>query len=166
MAVVSLQDLQLFANDFCLLGDFFNFFCGENIGTGNTRKVYSFTPDDSLVIKIEHGQFSFDNVSEFNLHTNIQAHHKDWAKYLAPVIRISSCGKLMLQKRTTPIDKKKVKKILPVMLPPFLADTKLENWGMLNGKPVCHDYANHNFFANPQTKMVKAVWWSENFQSL
>lgn len=62
----------------------------------------------------------------------------------------------MIQRRTTPLreDQK------PKLVPNFLADLKLENWGMYQGRPVVHDYGNHAIYAlaRGRHRMIRGRW--------
>jgi hypothetical protein len=159
MINISSDEVDLLKNDWFLTADMFDFICKKHIGSGVSRTVYEFRLDSTLVVKIEKpvGEyFQFNNFSEWDIWHNINVQKANYKKFLAPCINLSSCGRIMLQKKTTPIDKKE----LPKLVPYFLADTKLQNWGKLNGKVVCHDYANHHFYsAAHKNKLVKAAWF-------
>lgn len=157
-ATVHLTFLELFQNDWFLLSDFGDFICGDFIGEGNSRIVYNFKIDDRYVIKIDKGGH-FDNVSEWDLYHNIKHHHPEHLKILAPCHRISSCGRILLQRKTTPV---KIQD-LPAQVPDFLVDRKIQNWGKIGKQIVCHDYANHSMY-NKETKLQDANWWSDSFQ--
>jgi len=146
MTGISTNTIDLFKNDLFLLGDFMDFICGNVLGEGCSRIVYEFNPNPNYVIKIDKSN-DFHNVSEWDVWTNIDAEIK---KFLAPCVQISSCGRVMLQQKTTPI---KIKQF-PVEIPEFITDIKLDNWGMLKGRPVCHDYANHNLYARKQELII------------
>lgn len=163
MVNINTAEILLFKNDWHLMGDFFDFFFGEHIGDGETRSVYSFQLDKTQVVKIERPHkdsgFLFDNVSEMEMWANINSkshkHLNQYAKFLAPCIRISPCGRFLIQKKTTPVTAKE----LPKMIPYFLADTKLTNWGRIGKNVVCHDYSNHKLYSGiTKNKLVKAEW--------
>ncbi len=168
MAVVHFDGLELFSKDFHLLHDFFDFFCGSLVGEGNSRSVYEYALDKSYVVKIQRSETgsdvrSFENVHEFDAYFNLSHHHPKLASFLAPTTRISSCGRLLLMRRTTPIGPKQK---MPKAIPAFLTDTKIQNWGKLpNGKIVCHDYANNKIFSKINTRMIKPQWWSDSYQN-
>ena len=157
-ASVSTDFMNMFANDWFLLSDFADFFCGDIVGEGTERSVYEFRLDPSMVIKIDRSR-QFSNVSEWDVWTNVSHHYPDYAKYLAPCVHISSCGRVMLQMKTTPVERDK----LPESIPAFFTDYKIQNWGMLEDRVVCHDYANHTFFSN-KVGMMSPEWWSDTYQ--
>lgn len=166
--VISFDELQMFKDDYCLLSDFFDFFCGKHIGSGESREVYEFRLDEKYVIKIDKmfepggNNFTFSNVAEWEFYHNVKHHSPKIAEYLAPIMNISKCGKVMMMQKTTPIPNKKV---LPKKLPALFTDTKIENWGMIGNKVVCHDYANHRAYAiGSNASLVDAKWWSSNNQ--
>ena len=74
-------------------------------------------------------------------------HTKEAKQWLAPCVSISPCGSVLIQRRTLPVTKAQ----LPSKVPAWLTDFKLANWGMLDGKVVCHDYSN-NLLMNPVTE--------------
>jgi hypothetical protein len=164
-AYVDTPRLQMFEQDRHLLGDFFDMFCGDLIGNGTSRRVYQYTMDSTLVVKIEFKEaekrIMFCNVVEWDVYSEMMD-CKAIAKFMAPVIALSPCGRILLQKKTTPLQKNTK---LPQILPAIFGDTKVENWGLLNGKVVCHDYANHRAFRlnyKRPDQMIKANWWSDS----
>lgn len=131
--------------------DFFRMFCGELLGSGMSREVWSFGLDEKYVIKFERPG-SFQNVIEWN--TWHDAAHSDASKWLAPCDRISNNGRILIQKRTKPATK------FPDRMPVFLTDFKRTNYGMLNGRLVCHDYGT-NLMCNAglSLRLRKVEWW-------
>ncbi len=153
----STEEIELIKNDWFLIGDMFDFLCEGSVGIGTSRSVYNFRLAENMVIKIENNKegFFFYNASEFDVWTNIKIKHPELSKFLAPCVRISSCGRILLQEKTTPITKEE----LPKRIPGFIFDLKRENWGKLaDGRVVCHDYANHSFFSKADTRLVKPNW--------
>lgn len=115
----------------------FNVLCGDLIGEGSTRKVFTCKIRDDLVVKVEDGDWrQFANIIEMKFWCD-HMHHKQTAVWLAPCEYMSPDGRVMLQKRATPLRDNE----LPSKLPAFLTDLKRENFGMLDGKIVCIDYA-------------------------
>ena len=110
------------------------------IGVGASRVVFPLWMDfgknenKDLVIKIAYEKDVSFNVNEYETWQAVV--HTEHSKWFAPVISMSKCGKLLIQKRTEPIT------IPPEKIPAYMTDVKLSNWGMLNGKPVCHDYGS------------------------
>ena len=132
--------------------DFLDLFAGERIGRGMSRAVYEHGQDSSLVVKIEISAQRFQNIQEWE-NWRTWREDKRVARWLAPCVDISPCGMVLLQKRTRPLEQSE----LPDKLPHFLTDTKIENFGMLDGKVVCHDYAL--LISGISHRQRKARWW-------
>lgn len=62
-------------------------------------------------------------------------------------------GRILLQHKASPIVDRSA---LPEQVPAFLSDLKPENFGMLDGRLVCLDYAMT--IPNPSTKLKKVDW--------
>ena len=132
----------------------FNLLCDKMIGEGIHRKVFSCRIRDDLVVKVEtdNDWREFANAQEMKFWCDNQ-YAKDVAKWLAPCEYMSPDGRIMLQKRTQPLrDSDK----LPDKLPGFLTDVKRDNFGFLNGKLVCHDYAIT--INTPSLRLKRADW--------
>lgn len=126
--------------------------CSELIGRGSARKVYACRVDPTLVVKIEKGGRSFQNVSEWEIW---DYGYDEFSKWLAPCVQISSCGGILLQKRAEPLRDSD----LPERIPAFLTDIKKENFGMLNGRVVCVDYGTMIArVTDASRRLVKARW--------
>lgn len=154
-ATVNIEFLEMFKNDWFLLGDMADMFIGGNVGTGNSRSVYDFTMDPKYVVKIDRNG-NFDNVAEWDIWNNIP---EDLKKWFAPCLRISQCGRLLIQEKTTPVQLED----MPKEIPAFFQDFKLQNWGKIGENIVCHDYANHKFFSKDHG-MMEPEWWSDTYQ--
>lgn len=158
MVNIDTTEIDFLKNDWFLIVDIVDFLIGKNLGNGETRKVYDCSFDPNNVVKIEipnRDDFQFDNVAEFQLWINLRTRFPEYAKFLAPCIRLSCASRILIQKKTTPIDKKE----LPKSIPYFLADTHINNWGRIGKFVVCHDYANHSFYAKiPRKKFYKPSW--------
>lgn len=136
--------------------------CGKELGRGASRVVYEHRLDPYLVIKAEMdtGE-AFQNVTEWQAWQAVR--YTEHARWLAPCEAISKCGKILLQRRTTPAANH------PERIPAFLTDTKLANYGILTPRPgenpaqfVCHDYGLHMLLERGMTKRtVRAGWWNE-----
>lgn len=134
------------------LGELENFILGEKLGQGAYRAVYVYRPDPTLVIKVETLNRAFANVHEWDIWQRFApGRNKRW---LAPCVEISDHGTFLLQKRTTPITKRE----MPKAIPSFLTDEKAVNWGRLDGKVVCHDYADA--FAKYSVALRKPANWT------
>ncbi len=116
--------------------DFIRMFCGPLIARGAARSVYEMQGQPNLVIKVELTEGTFQNISEWQNWCSLQ--FTPWAKFLAPCRRISPCGHILIQERTTPLED------VPLVLPDFFEDLKHANFGLLEGRVVCHDYALTN----------------------
>lgn len=134
--------------------DMFNMICGEKIGAGIHRTVYHCKVRPELVVKVDHdtNYRDFANVREMKFWDDNQ-YYKPVADWLAPCEFLSPDGRVMLQMRCDPIPQNYQ---LPEKLPAFLTDIKPQNFGLLNGRLVCFDYALH--IANPSTRLKKAFW--------
>jgi hypothetical protein len=125
---------------------------GKRLGSGSARRVYVYAPDPKLVIKFETGARSFQNAMEWETWRGWQE-VPHVAKWLAPCKFISPCGLILLQERTEPMRKRE----LPEKIPTWATDTKIGNWGLLNGQPVMHDYGLKT--EQLPNRLVKASWW-------
>lgn len=132
--------------------DFFNLMCGDLIGEGQYRKVYEFKQNPKFVIKMEDTAYSFSNIREWDLWLNAEC-LPEARKWLAPCSTISPNGIFLIQERTTPARR------FPDKLPVWLTDIKRNNFGMLGGKFVAHDYGNNLVCNSGLTKRLKKVTW-------
>lgn len=133
--------------------DAFNLLCGEKLGSGIHRDVFECKIRPDLVVKVEKGDYRyFANVLEMRFWCDNQ-YAKDIAKWLAPCEFLSPDGRLLLQKRAQPIISGSQ---LPKQIPAFLTDLKKENFGLLDGRVVCVDYALNNVTVS--TRMRKPYW--------
>lgn len=134
--------------------DAFNLFVGEQIGVGMTRRVFVLRSDPTVVVKIEKGpRQHFQNIMEWHIWSRVAGTSLE--KWFAPVIRMSSEGRVLLMKRTEPARRAD----LPERVPAWMTDLKMANFGVLNGKLVLHDYAKTMFIERGMTKAtVKADW--------
>ena len=125
---------------------------GKKLGHGISREVYVLKTDPTLVIKVENDSGRFQNIMEWQTWADLMGN--DVRKYLAPCKWISAGGIAIIMARTTPLEKKR----LPKQMPAFLGDFKPENYGLLNGRVVCHDYGTNLAILNTTTKLRKANW--------
>lgn len=139
--------------------DFVQSLCGEWIGGGIHRETFAYNLDPKYVIKVE-TENTGDNLNEWQIWNEVQgltgdlAFVKDW---LAPVKWISPNGRLLVMKRTTPHNWEGKKK-LPEKVPAFLWDVKIDNFGWVGNKFMCHDYGQFYNFIHYTKRMNKAVW--------
>ena len=134
--------------------DAFNLLCGKLLGEGIHRKVFECRLRDDLVVKVESETDwrYFANVLEMRF-WNDHEHYKKVADWLAPCEYLSPDGRILLQRKALPIVDRSA---LPKQVPAFLSDLKPENFGMLDGRLVCLDYAMT--IPNPSTRLKKVDW--------
>lgn len=135
--------------------DFFKLVCGERLGRGQGREVWSCAISPAHVIKLEGGAQSFQNVYEWELwHSALEADNgaHEW---LAPCASISPCGRVLMQARTRPAPHKSY----PDKLPAFLTDTKFSNFGMIGKRFVAHDYGMNVAHKGGVTTRLRSVHW-------
>lgn len=119
--------------------DLFGLLCGAEIGRGEYRSVYQHRMDDKLVVKHDTCE-NWSNVHEFTLYRELQ--DTPLGKWLAPAYWLSPRGIWLIQAKTTPIEIGNY----PKRVPAIFADLKPSNWGMFEGRPVCHDYGNNRVY--------------------
>lgn len=134
--------------------DAFNLLCGKLLGEGIHRKVFECSLRDDLVVKVEPetNWRYFANVLEMKF-WNDHAEYKKVSDWLAPCEYISPDGRVLLQRKAIPIVDRSV---LPSELPGFLSDLKPENFGLMDGRLVCLDYAMT--IPNPLVRLKKVSW--------
>lgn len=148
-----MADFKLPTMNKIVLNELAHYMCGKKLGSGAFRNVYVLRANDEHVIKIEDAQCSFQNVIEWGFWQE-NGWNKDIGKWLAPCVSISASGTFLIQKRTTPVTD--ISK-MPAKLPKFLGDCHMNNFGKLDGKLVCHDYAINNVKIPMQ--LVKRKWY-------
>lgn len=131
--------------------------CERQIASGMSRNVFAHRYDQTIVIKHEFGAH-FQNVVEWELWQQLRE-DKELKPWFAPCLHISGYGQWLIQRRTFPIEQR----ALPKKVPALFTDLKIENWGWLNGHPVCHDYGTMlcRLIGTASRRMRKADWWSE-----
>jgi hypothetical protein len=125
-----------------------NVIVGEKLGRGQFRTVYAL--DDDRVLKVETANGAFCNVHEHAIWEEVKD-HPELKHWFAPCLGIDEYGAALVMRRTTPMTDRQWKALKQV--PDVMCDLKRENWGMLDGKPVAHDYGNHLFFAKATRKV-------------
>lgn len=130
--------------------------CGKKLGYGSFRSVYEFNMNPSkLVVKIERNNTDC-NISEFMLWDEIQGlkNNLAWVKeWFAPIHYCSPNGKVLIMEKTKQLYKERPKKV-----PCFFTDIKVDNFGWIGNKFVCHDYGFINKFIKYQKKYQNAKW--------
>ncbi len=140
--------------------EFAGLFVGPELGRGVFRVVHAHALERRHVLKFEAGtNQSFCNVREWTLWETVayNPQFREIRKWLAPCVAISESGNVLVQMRTVPIPKR----MFPRRLPAFFSDLQIANWGLLNGRPVCHDYASHLGLERGLTDKLKRVEWPE-----
>lgn len=141
------------------LHDALTILCGDLIGSGYARTTYIYKPDPRYVIKVQSSREDFQNQTEWKLYTDLKADRCPLCEWLAPVTQISDFGVWMVQRRTEPVGLQYLRKHHK-QIPEMFADTKAANWGLMDGRLVCHDYGR--LLYHVKGKLVKANWWSSD----
>jgi hypothetical protein len=137
------------------LQDTFSLLCGRLLGGGIHRSVYECRIRPDLVVKVESDELRyFANVHEHKFWADNQ-HRDSVARWLAPSEYLSPDGRVSLQKRVDPIAPSQE---LPDALPAFLTDVKRSNFGWLDGRLVCVDYA---MAAQSAIARLRRVCWED-----
>jgi hypothetical protein len=112
------------------------FFLGDHLGSGVSRAVFEYNLDPKFVVKIEKPDARGDNWAEWRVWEIVMStEHKKW---FAECTWISNCGRIMLQRKTTPL----TSKTRPGQIPIYLFDVKQSNFGTIGKQVVCHDYTS------------------------
>lgn len=133
-------------------------FVGARIGKGAFRKVYPILHDETKVLKVEDRGASFCNITEWHVWKEVK--ETPIEHWFAPCHDIDVMGICLIQSKTVPFEsdkafKKEVEKI-GGKLPAFFDDIHFGNFGMLDGRLVCHDYGFNHFIR----EAVKMSWKS------
>lgn len=141
--------------------DFFNLMAGKWLGGGIGRGVYVLGTDPSMVVKIETASHSFQNVAEWAIWDVVNAAKPLVRKWFAPCHYISPCGMILIQARTRPMDKSQ----FPKRMPAYFTDLKYQNFGMLDGHIVAHDYGYSRFIHMGLNASMRDVTWRDDEES-
>lgn len=135
--------------------DALSLLCGKLIAKGAYRAVYENKFDKTKVVKIQSCEYApLENINEWLAWIELQ--HTKAGKWLAPCHSISNKGHILIQSKTSKLDFEQY----PKEIPKFLTDTKYENYGVINGEFVCHDYGSHLLMTyGCKLKMKKAEWY-------
>lgn len=140
-----------------LYEEFVNSMCGKLIGEGQDRKVFELPiTNDKWCVKFETGFGRlFQNVEEWNIWEAVK--HTPYAKWFAPCHWISPNGKVLIMRQTEKLRPSEY----PDKVPNFFTDMKFDNFGLLDGAFVAHDYGVHLISQKGLTnRMITAHWWS------
>lgn len=107
---------------------------GLELGRGIARRVFEHHLDRSMVVKVEDGAQSFQNIAEWMVWQAVK--DTKWACWFAPCVDISPSGAILMMKRT------RLPGVTdwPDRLPSFITDIKRANFGMFENRFVAHDY--------------------------
>ena len=119
------------------LTDLANIMLGHIIGQGASRTVYASRLNENHVIKVaREGDWMGQNTVEHLLW--FDAEHTGLEKWLAPVVAISPCHRILIMERGETVSAREVPKKIPACL---TDDHKPEAWVRLkNGRVVRCDY--------------------------
>lgn len=138
----------------------FDALCGDFLGEGSARDVFEFRHDPTKVVKIETKSKSFQNVMEWDIWEWVRGH--PLKKWFAPCHFLGGNGIVLIQSRTDPLP---AKYRLPKRVPAILGDLKRENFGLLDGRLVAHDYGTANVSLQQAagvrasaSRLVSCVW--------
>jgi len=121
---------------------------GELLGDGCLRRVYVYAPDPTWVVKVAKDD-ALPNMREIRNYERWQARLGEW---MAPCKAIDIDGAVcVLMRRTTPAELAQY----PEQVPLAFKDVKWHNWGMFQGRLVCHDYHK---MAGRGTGLRKVNW--------
>lgn len=137
---------------------------GHILGRGCARVVYACPLMPEIVIKVEEGNGSFQNIMEWEVWRVVQG--TPASKWFAECKYISPDGSVLVQERTrTPGSHE-----FPAKIPRFFTDLKRTNFGMARSAHkdgsegreyfVCHDYGT-NLIMEEGLKLImkNAKWW-------
>lgn len=125
---------------------------GKRIDNGATREVFEWAAHpNKYVIKIEEGSYHH-NVMENIIWNAVR--NTEHAKWFAPVRSISPGGHALIMRKTR--EAKAGDPEFPE-IPDFFVDVRYRNWGIMDGRWVCHDYAYNSILAAglQNVKLVK-----------
>ncbi len=130
-----------------------NFF-GEHLGSGYSRAVFDYKLDKKYVAKIDTNTRG-SNYMEWEVWNEVK--NTRFAKYFAECKSISADGKILIQRKAAKIEWFHT---IPKQLPAFFHDIRQDNFGVIDGKIVCIDYALNNLLSKGLTKEMVPVKWN------
>jgi len=111
------------------------FICGNLLGSGYYRDVFEYNLDPKYVVKIQRDDAKFNNIVEWEIWNTVS--YGSYKKHFAPCTWILGNGRILIQRKTTPISKRKP---APEKIPNFFTDVKDSNFGWIGNQFVAHDY--------------------------
>lgn len=131
--------------------EFFSFLTGKKLGSGCFRDVYKWKPDPSLVLKVAKDEDGRKyNFMEHAIWEQVES--TPHAKWFAPAVRVSDCGKYLLMKKAKVASTIHHKRKIPA----FFGDTHCGNFGWIGKQFVCIDYGIVNLTKG--FKLIKKTW--------
>lgn len=148
-----MSDVATHEDNVVIQREFIGSAIGKQLGSGIGRRVFENQFDEKAVIKIEDCNGSrFQNVLEWETWQHVK--DTKLRRWFAPCLWISHSGSVLIMRKTTPASK------FPQRLPVFLGDTKRGNYGLLDGRFVCHDYGTNLAITTGLVERErKAEWW-------
>lgn len=145
--------------EFDLSMGMFQILCGKFIGEGQSRIVYDCAILPGYVVKIEKEADTWHNQKEYLFYQSVY-YQSEVTKWLCPIKWVSENGRIMIQKKASPITSKN-RKNLPKRVPAFLSDIKEANYGFIGEQLVCWDYSSSldlssSYALGKQTKKFKS----------
>lgn len=140
----------------------FNLLCGDLIGEGCSRKVFSCNLLPDVVVKVEETARSFENIVEWTIWNQVQGTPAE--RWFARCRWISPSGHILIMDRTHPARLKE----LPERVPVWCSDLKRTNWGVSDDSEdsgkwvVCHDYgslSSHVIERGTGNKRMRKAHW-------
>jgi len=122
---------------------------GPFIGKGDYRTVWQCRLNSKYVLKYEHN-LAYCNVTEHLAWDTYRGTKLE--KWLAPVVWMSADTRWLVMYKTLPPYE------WPVDVPRFFNDMSQKNYGVLDGRFVCHDYGSAPFSSDYWMKNKKARW--------
>ena len=134
--------------------DSFNLLCGDKLGEGVHRTVFACRLLPDCVVKVEKDDLWrwFANVREMDFWSQYRK-QPSVAQHLAECKWLSPDGRILIQRRATPLAHDEP---LPTHMPFFLSDMKRCNFGRVDNRIVCVDYAITAM--RPRVALTKVTW--------
>lgn len=131
----------------------FHLLTDKLIGRGVSREVWSSKVLPNCVIKVESSAQRFQNVIEWEVWHRVKS--TKFAKWFAPCEWISPNGSILIMRKTEVPGKSEY----PDKLPVFFSDIKFENFGLLNGEFMAHDYGINMLLEKGMSSKLRTVHW-------
>jgi hypothetical protein len=155
MRTETIKDIIKLFDEADIMIAYHDLLCGNLLDEGCSRIVYECDYDKSCVVKIHKDidRLPSDNILEWELWQMVKDMTNDVPKWFAPCVRISENGRILIQKKTTPLTDKQWSGLIEI--PTFLSDIKRSNFGMYKSHICMHDYAFTLYRLGISNKMRK-----------